>query len=256
MSKLSIGIHADSYAVRLHDDFIWCDLLKNQYDIINYAKSGNSVYQVYRSLLEHENKHDLNIVIIPTYDRFYSKYLYNSKISQIVKENNWFTFYQNVLFYEKMLDRKNQLKDENLDIINSLKVYYRLWADFEYLNDVNMALADKIKNKPKVITIEVKSSDPNNLGLMDISKWDLNNLPGVRESFFNEGGAMAGLDKKKKRWLADDRSCHLSEDNNICLGKVVVNAIEKNMKEIKLSLDDFIVPTKSAENYLKWVYHD
>ena len=70
----TLGIFGDSYAVDYHGhriqdpdqkyvDKAWVNMIKNDYTVTNYAKSGSSIYYSYKLFMENHMKHD-NIMFI------------------------------------------------------------------------------------------------------------------------------------------------------------------------------------------------
>ena len=204
--------------------------------------------------MENNHKHDINIMVIPTVDRFYSEYLENSDIAKKMSNKNWYTHYTNVLFYKNTYKNKFNpaANDFNLNIFDSVKLYFEYWKDDQYINTVNLLLAEKIKTFENIITIDVISSDSDYIGLKDLSGWELSNAPGYAERYIANKTLVGHEDVENRKFLRDVRNCHLTEENNSVLLNIVQNAINNNIKEIKLKIQDFIKPTKDVDNYLEW----
>ena len=255
----NIGIYGDSYSNVMHPNFnknknFWADDLKKYHDVTNYGNPGNSIYNCYVDYMENNHKHDINIMVIPTVDRFYSEYLENSDIAKKMSNKNWYTHYTNVLFYKNTYKNKFNpaANDFNLNIFDSVKLYFEYWKDDQYINTVNLLLAEKIKTFENIITIDVISSDSDYIGLKDLSGWELSNAPGYAERYIANKTLVGHEDVENRKFLRDVRNCHLTEENNSVLLNIVQNAINNNIKEIKLKIQDFIKPTKDVDNYLEW----
>lgn len=252
MNKKSVGIFGDSYStVTLAADKFtsktWVDVLAEEYDVVNYGRPGNSVYKCYKDFVEKGNKHDYNVMTVPTADRFYSAALHKSDISKILKFENWYSNYSNVLLFKDIIEsKKMDNNDRYMKIFESLRVYYEHWKDDDFLNTVNEALADKLKTYSNLLIIEVKPKDQ--FGLWHLSNWELDVIKQSKN-------LLSKIDHRNKKHVRDDRNCHLSEENNIILGKLVLDAI-KNNKKIELKQEDFVVPTKNVDQYLKWASYD
>lgn len=257
--KKSLGIFGDSYASpTLHNlitktkeqiGVIWPHVLDQEFQVHNYARPGNSIYKCYIDFIEFGNRHDHNVMIIPLRDRFYSSFLDDSEISRIFDFENWYSNYQNILFYKDNIKQRNPSNiDKHLKIFDSLEVYYEFWKDDEFLKTVNAALADKLKTFNNLTTVEVESSDTT-IGLKDISDWEF-------EIIKLQSGNLKPYVKdiaEKKKFLRDNRNCHLTEENNVILGKIILDAV-KNNKKIELKIKDFAQPTESASSYFEWIY--
>lgn len=256
MTKKSIGIFGDSYttmtshnAIVNKKSVIWPYVLSKEYQITNYGQPGNSIYRCYKDYMHFGSRHDHNIMVIPTRSRFYSAFLKNHPIKDLVDVENWYSNYQSVLLYEKKIRNRNpEDADKYAKIFNSLKTFYEQWADMEFFETVNDALASKIKTFENLWTIEVQPTDKTQIGLEYISNWELsiiNKLSPDADLYVNNA-------LKDKKFLRDDRNCHLTESNNIILGKIVLDAV-KNNKPIELKIQDFVPPSGDAASYFKWI---
>jgi hypothetical protein len=255
----NIGIYGDSYSNVMHPNFnnaknFWADDLKKYHNVTNYGKPGNSIYNCYVDYMENNHKHEINIMVIPVSDRFYSEYLENSDIAKKMSNKNWYTHYSNVLFYKNSYKHKFNPSDTdfNLQLFDSVRLYFEFWKDIQYVNTVNLLLAEKIKTFKNLITIDVVSSDPDYIGLQYLSGWELTNAPGYIERYISNNTQAGHEDVENRKFLKDVRNCHLTEENNSVLLNIVQHAINNNIKEIKLKIQDFIAPTKDVDNYLEW----
>ena len=257
MSKKTIGVYGDSYCSVMNPDSeqnFWVNYLKEFYDVTNYGHPGNSIYKCYANYMENYRKHDINIMVIPTVDRFYSSYLENSDIAKTLSNKNWYTQYSNVLLHENIYKDKFNLLDSdfNLKIFDSVRLYFEYWKDDDYVNTVNLLLAEKIKTFKNLITIDVISYDVDYIGLQDLSIWEIKNMTGYNEQFISKGTPIGHEDVENKKFVKDKRICHLTEENNLVLSTIVQKAIENNIMEIKLKKQDFITPFKDINNYIEW----
>jgi|LauGreDrversion4_2_1035121.scaffolds.fasta_scaffold74546_2 hypothetical protein len=257
MSKKTIGIYGDSYCSVMNPEYgenFWVTHLKEFYDVTNYGHPGNSIYKCYRDYMENYQKHDINVMVIPTIDRFYSSYLENSDIAKTLSNKNWYTHYSNVLLHENTYKNKFNRPDSdfNLKIFDSVRLYFEFWKDDDYVNTVNLLLVEKIKTFKNLITIDVTSSDSDHIGLRDVSIWELNNMAGYHEQYIFKGTPPGYEDIENKKFVKDKRICHLTEENNMVLTTIVQDAIKNNVKEIKLKIQDFVAPTKNVNYYIGW----
>lgn len=254
-TKKSIGVFGDSYTTKtLHntivnnDSVIWPFMLDREFDVTNYGQPGNSVYGCYKDYMYFGNRHDYNIIVIPLRTRFYSSRLNASEIRTLVDFENWYANYPSVLIYEKKIKNKNlENADNYFKIFDSLKTYYEQWEDEEFLSTVNDALVDRIKTFQNVWTIEVQPLDKNQIGLFDISRWELEII-----NQFTDTDLYINNPMQDKKFLRDNRNCHLTEENNIALGKIVLDAV-KNNKPVELKMENFVRPTAKAASYFEWI---
>jgi hypothetical protein len=256
INKKTIGIFGDSYATATllnianrSPIIIWPHELDRLFKVVNYGLPGNSVYRCYKDYLEYGSQHDYNIMIIPIRDRFYSSYLHYSDISRVVDFENWYSNYSSLLMYQRaLINSDDPNKERHLKIFDSIKTYYELWKDDNFLNVVNGALVDKIKSIDNLLTIEVKPEDPNQLGLMDISNWEIEFIKKQMPEVFENQNEIVN---NNGLFLRDNRNCHLTPENNVILGRIIVDAIKTKTK-IELKIEDF-VPPPPGPKYFEWV---
>jgi hypothetical protein len=257
MNKKSVGIYGDSYCSVMDpigEKNFWVNYLKDTYEITNYGHPGNSIYNCYIDYIENCHKHEINLMVIPTTERFYSSHLENSDIAKKMSNKNWYTHYPNVIFYKNAYKNKFNPEDTdfNLQIFDSVGFYFEFWRDEQYVNTVNLLLAEKIKTFENLITIDVKSPESGYVGLQDLSIWEINNMSGYHEKYVSKKILIGHEDAENKKFLRDNRICHLTEENNLVLSTIVRHAIENNIKDIKLKIEDFVATFKDIDNYIGW----
>lgn len=255
MSKLSVGVYGDSYAnMNLNDPetFSWIDQLKTRHNVLNYGECGNSPYQCYKDYINNNSKHDYNIFVIPILQRFFSKYLFDL-LSEHQVFKNWFINPDCIRAAKK--DLLHQVDPDTqafkLKIMDSVEFASMFWLDYEYVTEANMALIDKIKNDKNLILIDTNHSK-NKIGLTDVSLWELEQV-GYKEKYLDKGLGLNSIDEENKLISQDARANHFSEENNLVLGNMLLEAISNNFTgELELSYTDFVKPSKPLEHYLKW----
>jgi len=252
MNKKTIGVYGDSFANYENYDYLgksWVELLEREYTVTNFGHPGNSMYQCYKTILSNHEQYDYNIFLIPSAGRFFSKRLDSLLDKSTTPFNNW---YNNLPSIEaaKLMINNNKKSYDNADrilkIIDSVHTYWTEWKDSEFDEAMNNLMIDNIKKFNNSLLINTHTIN-NNLGLIDISMWELDQL-GFSEKYPNHFGT---INETKSLSLRDSRKNHLSEENNFKLYEKILDAINSNL-DVTLSLNDFVKPSKDIEYYVRW----
>lgn len=255
MSKLTIGVYGDSYAnLNLDSDSSksWVDILAEDFTIKNYGTSGKSVFHCYNDFFDTARSNYYNIFIIPLNGRFYSEELEKIFPSYIQYHKYWYNNYTSVLAMKKQIQQKifndNALQKRAADMIDSVAVYYEHWKDFRYDNIVQTTVVESLKTKTQnTLFIDTNASvhDNSNVGLLQLSKWEL------RQTGHDDN---LGIQPNNEKTLFsyDCRKNHLSEENSTILAAKIKDAMNNNIRELKITLGDFIVPTKDTDKFIEW----
>jgi len=254
MSKLSIGVYGDSFAsmnLDIEGSFSWIDQLRTIHDVSNYGECGNSISKCYRTYLKNHEFHDYNIFIIPAQNRFYSEKLYHLlEDSHTIK--NWFATIGSLDSARINVEvGTSPSKLNKLKIIQSVRIALLEWLDYEFLKEINDLLIDKISNDKNLILVNTNPTK-NGVSLTAVSFRELEEV-GYKEKYLDKGLYLNVFDNEKKLLLSDSRCNHLSEENNLIFGNILLSAISNNYSgELELSHKDFVKPSKPLEHYLKW----
>jgi hypothetical protein len=264
MSNISVGIYGDSFAEVNHDSLdlgpSWVELLKTKYQVINYANPGKSPYKCYIDYLRNKHSHDVNIFVCPSTNRFHS-----DKLSLLLKDvdelrninHSWYIGHSSIEILENRLKAviKNKPNDskllKKLQIVENVKFSYENWIDFDYIEDTNKILAEKIKKEKNLIFIDASSMDNNSL--LKLCFWELEQLD-YKSKYSDNGLHLGYADVQQHRVLRDQRKNHLSDENNLILFEKISNLIEnKKYEELVINHDDFVVPAGPIEKYINWM---
>lgn len=254
MSKKTIAIYGDSFAnYELQNHTMgksWVDLLEENYTVTNFGFPGNSVYQCYKTILSNHKNYDYNVFLIPVYHRFFSETLYRLLEESPSGFRNWFNNMPSIEMYKTLIEKNKNLysdADRLLRIIDSVFVYWTEWKDHEFDETMADLMLNNIKKLDNVILINTQTTKENT-GLTDISIWELEQL-GFSEKY---PARFSTADKNKSQHLWDHRKNHLSEENSFILYKKILDAIDNNNRNIKLSYTDFLKPSQDIDFYVRW----
>jgi len=252
MNKKTIGVYGDSFANYENQNSMsksWAELLEENYTVTNFGFPGNSIYHCYKDIIANHNFYDYNIFLVPVGGRFFSRPLQELLVENPRNFKNW---YNNVPSIEvaRLAVEGNKKSYSNtykiLKIIDSVCTYWAEWKDDEFDKTTNNLMLNDIKKINNVLLINTQSID-NNLGLIDISNWELDQL-GFSEKYPDRFGT---INKDISLSLRDSRKNHLSVENNFKLYEKILDAINGN-HDVTLSYTDFVKPSKDIEYYVRW----
>jgi len=251
MNKISVGVYGDSYANMNLDkpgSYSWVHHLQTVHNVVNYGECGNSPYQCYKDYINNKDKHDYNIFIIPTLQRFFSEHLFNL-LKDTLLFRNWFVNLSSVELAKIHLANQetNSGTKFKLKVVENVEFAMASWMDTAYLTETNAALIDKIRSDKNIILVDSNSSTEK-AALVDVSMNEL-----VAVGHVNVDNNLSTVDTENKRVARDIRCNHLSEENNLILGNILLQAIDNNFSgELMLTHDSFVIPSKTLEHYLIW----
>lgn len=247
MNKQRIGIFGDSYGnlnLDRSSSTSWIDILEEKYDVSNYAEPALSFWHCYDRYVKFGKGNYYNVFIIPNYDRFQSNYL-EQLLPKFIKKNymtSWYNIPESIPWIRQEVEKhKSEIAhvDIILKVLDSLEVFWLYWQDTPPQRNQILIALENIKMKDSnILFIDVnQDSLSGDLGLTNLSLWELEQL-------------QFKLDLSKG--ILDLRKNHLSEENNIILGNKILHAIENNLSELRINVNDFVVPnTKLNECVFK-----
>jgi hypothetical protein len=255
MSKLTIGIYGDSYAnLNLDSDLgqSWIELLGKDFTVINHGVPGKSLFHCYNDFSNTSQSNYYNIFIVPLMGRFYAEELENIFPNYIQYHRYWYNNYTSVLTMKKRIQERifndDSLQKRAADIIDSVAAYYEHWKDFRYDSIVQSTVVESLKrNTQNTIFIDTNANvhDNSDIGLLQLSKWEL------RQAGYDDNLGVQPH-SEKTLFAYDCRKNHLSEENNSILAAKIKNAMNNNISELKIMLNDFVVPTKNTDKFIEW----
>lgn len=228
----------------------WVNLLEQGYEVTNFGEPGNSIYQCYETIKTCHNKYDYNIFLIPVQQRFFSSKLYH--LSDQIPFNNWFNNISSLEIFKILIEKdKKSYKDADrlLKIIDSVYTYWTEWKDHNVDTTIADLMLNDIKKINNVILIDTQTHQHKGKeGLTGISNWELDQL-GFTEKYPK---TFSSIDESKSMALFDRRKNHLSEENSFILYEKILDAFNEHISEIKLSIEDFVKPSKDLDFYVGW----
>lgn len=235
---MKISIYGDSFGsintrwdhprfaeVTRHLGDSWVDIIEQSHSITNYAVSGSAFLHGYELFTRHHTEADLNIFLISSPYRTYVKALDGI-----------------LMFGPEWLDSEYRRvkaapdyprKYDHLDIMDSLKVYFELWADWQTITMVQQAVVGNIPNisNNTIIVPCFDNSIANaSYNLNDLANYELSLIDPIR---------YAAFDFSK---LHCRRKCHFSRENNMVMASAFLAAIDSGQKTLSVNKSDILTP--------------
>lgn len=237
---MKIGVYGDSFscintkwdtskALNSHLGISWVEFLENAgHEITNFAESGTAFMFSYEHFLKNHRNFDINIFVVTNPQRVYVKELDGIKIFDWEWAESEYRRIKKLPFYPK--------KDLHLEIIDSVRVYMKSWIDWEMVTHVQHVLVNNLWNlAPNTLVIPAfeDSMMQTTVNLNSAAKYELKFVDEKEHKNFDFG------------WLDCKRKCHFSNENNIVLGQLILDAIKKQDKILEFSLDKLVKPANS-----------
>lgn len=236
---MKVAIYGDSFACintkwdvgldNFHLGLSWVEILEREgYEITNFAKFGTAFMFSYENFLKEHKNYDLNIFVLTAPQRTYVKALDGIKLFGHTWADSEYKRVEQLPFYPK--------KDIHLEILKSVKTYLELWIDQEMVTHTQHVLVNNLWNlAPDTIVIPAFSDSMSQtvINLFYAAKYELKLVNEEEYKKFDFG------------YLDCRRKCHLSNENNMILGKKVLDAIVNKQKIVTLHIDEL---TKPANN--------
>jgi hypothetical protein len=233
---MKIGIFGDSYTAmniipgNEHMGLGWPEHLAFSHEITNFGESGTAFQWSYELFLEHKNKFDFCIVVVPDPNRVYIKALQdipNKPVGHYFASHNHIQAFKGITADERILK-----------ILDSIDVWYNNWRDHGFEYHLHNLMVRNLLTYDNVLVIpgfprSVEGFDKPYQNLTDIQYWELLQI----DPDFNV------------RTMRCKRKCHLSEENNLVLFDLVKQAIENKDKILKLDISKFKKPARSIDFY-------
>jgi hypothetical protein len=234
---MKVAIYGDSFAcintrwgdTRVdspHLGISWVEIIEREgYDITNFAKSGSAFMFSYENFLKEHKNYDLNIFVLTAPQRTYVKALDGLLLFGHTWAEGEYKRVEQLPFYPR--------KDIHLEILKSVKTYLELWVDQEMVTHTQQVLVNNLWNlAPNTIVIPAFSDSMSQtvINLFYSAKYELKLVDEKEHKKFD----FNYLDCKRK--------CHFSNENNIVLGKKVLDAIVNKQKIVTLHIDELVKP--------------
>jgi hypothetical protein len=235
---MKIAIFGDSFADENHsnlDEKSWVDVIRDDgIEIHNFSSSGTSLMWSYQKYLNFKKSHqnetiDKIIFLFTEPNRITTQYK-NKRIT-ITNTDVFDDFVKN----NKYLDKKD------IEILQSFKNYYIYFHNEEEAKIINDLIKRDILSDSRVIHLEpsTRNLPKEQISLYNIACLELEILTGLSG---NDG-------YKFMNKCTDNRKCHMSEPNNIMVGKKFLEAIYHNKQTIEIFSNDFVQPFNKVKQY-------
>lgn len=239
---MNIAIYGDSFACintrfenynEPSNNIGWPELLEDcsGYEVTNFAQSGTAFMYSYENFLNNYDKFDLNIFVVTNPDRTYIKALDGIRMFGVdwvdveknrIKNNEW---------YPK--------KDMHLEILDSVRVYLRDWADWDMLKHIQHVLVNNLWNL-KENTIVIPGFDTSiKQTTKNLNDCAFHELKITNPQEFQKYPLGKVINKKV---VTCKRSCHFSKENNLIIYNLIIDAIANKKRFIEPDLSLIVKP--------------
>lgn len=252
MNKQNIAIFGDSFAnfnLDLPTGLSWVDIIQQEFNVTNKAKVGSSIYHCYEMILNIHQDYDYSIFIVPESSRYSAPIIEETFPNYIMQNTFWYNTLDGALLTKQVLEnyKKNLPSIQYImleEIVNSAIYRYKYWDNYRYYKTMGeLMVNDLLKRFSNIVIIHTQDIN-DNPGLASLCFWELNKLKKKKKHI--------GFNKKLNILATDIRKNHLSEENNIILGHKILNAIKTKQTEVKINIDDFVVPNIPYEKCIQW----
>lgn len=218
--KKTLGIFGDSFAAQDEgvpeaDYMSWPILLKEDFDVVNYAASNSSFFYSVKQFLENHFKHDYVILHVTNADR-----LYLEEKNSIIRASDGKKIRHVKANAREMLDSVSLKIRKNLEILNAIELYYTYIINNEKENYCYKLMLEDVKSKREDLIV------------LDLWSW-----------YFKENEFFLYHPSKT---LIDLRKNHLTKTNH----KMVYNYIKDKINGKDVNLDQYYrIPLESYKYY-------
>jgi hypothetical protein len=233
-----IAIFGDSFADENHsnlDEKSWIDILRdNGLEVHNFSLSGTSLmwsYQKYLNFKKSDQNETIDKIIFLFTEPNRMTTQYKNKIITITHPD----------MFDDVIKNNNDFNQKDIEILQNFKNYYIYFHNEEEAKIINNLIKRDILSDSRVIYSEPfdRNLPKGQISLYNVASIELDVLTGLSEDdgykFMNK--------------CIDNRKCHMSEPNNVMVGKKFLDAIFYNKQTIEIFLNDFVQPFNKAKQY-------
>lgn len=248
MKKITMGIWGDSFAAfrvnQTSNTIHWFDVLQKYYTIDNWAVCASSIDYSYTRFMENHHKYEKNIFVVTHPGRIWLKnalppsspyYQYTHLNGLILAEINYNlikkTMPNNMLAvntFEAAINYFKYIQNDALDIHSALNMI----KEIKNVRPDTLMIACFESQNNIISKVLGHENSLNDIALME------NQSLGITEKYFTK--------------FEDGRNCHITEENNIILGKKMLEWLETS--KVVLDLNDFYRPTNLEEFTKKYCF--
>jgi len=207
----------------------WPELLAEQYDVINFAKGGTSLYYSYDLFCKHHSQFDRVIFVSSAAERF---------AVHLPESNDVFHIVPGTDLNQRMSELYHYKTD--LRIIQAVEDYISYVLDTEKERIFGKLMIDDIcRIRSDVLLLPAFWIKDNHLIPLD-------HFSSMEQQYYKLSKDTINLNN-----LTDLRKCHLTDENNQMVYQKIVDSINKKVSSISMSISDFKTPTKEWNVYWK-----
>lgn len=203
----------------------WVDIVEQSHSVTNYAVSGAAFLHGYELFTQHHAEADINIFLISSPYRTYVKALDGI----LLFGPDWLD-----LEYKRVKATPDYpRKYDHLDIMDSLKVYFELWADWHTITTVQQAVVGNIpniSNNTIIVPCFDNSVANTSYNLNDLANYELSLVDPIQYAAFDFS-----------KWHCR-RKCHFSQENNGVIANAMLTAIDSGQKTLSINKSDILTP--------------
>lgn len=239
---MKIGVHGDSFATVKQSnqtDQSWFEHISEYgHDVTAYGKNAGSLFYSLSNFLKTHHNFDRNVFLITSPYRF-------------VIPKQFDEFSENWRYISGLYNTETFINDakhkkaptEVIDILTAAEQYILHIQDIEYDKYIhNLMIAEISRIRPDTILIPCFENSMENLG---------ENIPLLRINEEENKSLGKNWNREWERLIRshiDLRRCHMTEENNIMLGKKIINCIETGNK-LTFRVEDIVIPKESIIKY-------
>ena len=243
---MRIAVFGDSFASHeLDNDSIgksWIDVVSENHELVNFGASGSCFQYSYELFLKEHKNFDTVIFFVTDYHRRYIKAV--SDILPHLGSSHMLHVEAGAEYTKKDIEDLNiDNKDHYIKMIDNYTFYFNNYRDSNYEWHVHDLLVKNIVTlKPNAVVIpcfpmSIPSFTPKDT-VFTVQLAETASLGVDMDNVFIDYYCL--------------RKCHLSEKNNIILGNIILDAINKGINYLDLDINDFVAKlSKPTEYYLR-----
>lgn len=234
---MKIAIFGDSYSStyaykHMNHYPSWSQLLATKYTVTNFSENGSSLYFMKKIFDKHYKEYDKIIFCITAPGRL------EFQVDSLKGNPKFETWYRHISTIRAIRSRSRYPELNEYDKARYQVLYDWMLKiqDFEYEQYVhNMMVKDIINLRPDALLIPCFP-----ISLFD-QETALETVTRFEDKFL----------KKKTGFYNDERSCHMSSNNNKILFELVDNAIVNSFTRVDLNINQFKEPEDGIEKLLE-----
>jgi hypothetical protein len=207
----------------------WPELLATNYNLVNYAHGGSSLFYSYQLFLKHHSQFDKVIFVTTACERFYTNLVETKTIFHVVPGTD---------FKKRSQVEKDRGHHINAKIVEAAGDYVLYVLDSKKERLFSDLMIDNITCiRPDTIIIPaLHAKESSTVTVGEISK--------LENTFYNMTDQLFKLHN-----LTDLRKCHLTDENNTMVYEKIKDILTGKSNHFNLTNEDFRIPLKPLQSY-------